>query len=122
MNYLKQLLLTILVFCTLGYSSAWAFDGHVMEQMDAESGLSIMVMDLSNADLLNIGVSDTDQSHHQNESDIVCDHCCHIFSHLVAIFPDTRSLSTDSTSHFLSNLAESFYSFTVSPDLKPPRV
>ena len=115
---LKPLLLIVLVLCTLGYSSAWAFDEHVMAQLEDElANLSVTVTDLSNSD-----VSNTDQSHNQNESDIACDHCCHISSHLVAIFSDTSCLSTVSTSIRLSNLTKSFHSFTVSPDLKPPRV
>lgn len=113
MSHLKQLLLIVLVLCTLGYSSAWAFDGHVMAQLEDESAsLSVTATDVSN----------NDQSHNQNESDIACDHCCHISSHLVAIFFDTRCLSTVSTSTFISNLTKSFHSFIVSPDLKPPRV
>jgi hypothetical protein len=113
MSHLKQLLLIVLVLCTLGYSSAWAFDEHVMEQLEDESNsLSITAIDLSNTDL----------SHNQNEPDVACDHCCHISSHLVAIFSDTSCLSTVSTSIRLSNLTKSYHSFTVSPDLKPPRV
>ena len=112
MYYFKQLLLTILVFCTLGYSSAWAFDGHALEKFDTDSVASLSTNT----------VSDDDQSHEKNESDIACDHCGHVSSHLVAIFSDTHYLSTVSTSTFLINLSKSFPSFAISPDLKPPRV
>ena len=118
MYYFKQLLLTILVFCTLGYSSAWAFDGHVLAQLNTDSVVtSDTVVGLSN-DV----VANADQSHEKNDSDIACDHCGHVSSHLVAIFTDIHYSSTISTSISLSNLSKSFHSFVISPDLKPPRV
>jgi hypothetical protein len=112
--YLKQLLLTALVFCTLGFSSAWAFDEHVMESLDVESGMGLV-------DVMSVD-SDGDMSHQQNEVDVACDHCCHISSHLVAIFSDAGSVSIVSISTHLSNLTENFHSFVVSPDRRPPRV
>ena len=118
MYYFKQLLLTILVLSTLGYSSAWAFDEHALVQLDTDSdSMHDTITGLSSND-----ESTTAQSHEQSDSEIACDHCGHIFSHLVAIFSDPGCLSTISTSTFLSNLSKSFHSFTVSPDLKPPRV
>ncbi|HHJ34532.1 MAG TPA: hypothetical protein ENJ87_02090 [Gammaproteobacteria bacterium] len=104
----KQFLLIILVFCTLGYSSAWAFDGHVMEPLE-ESTASL---DTASGDL-------PDGQQHVEH---ICAHCCHITSHLIAIFSDTGCIATNSTSTYSSNLTESLHAFIVSPDLRPPRV
>lgn len=114
MIYFKQLLFTVLVFCTLGYSSAWAFDEHALESLDVESGMEWV-------DVISVD-SNGDVTHQQNEVDVACDHCGHISSHLVAIFSDVGSLSTINMSTHLSSLTESFHSFVVSPDRKPPRV
>ena len=108
MSHLKQFLLIVLVLSTLGYSSAWAFDEHVLEQLETEIDSKGDVFDNS-----------PDGEH---DADIVCDHCCHISSHLVAIFSATTSDLTNSASIYLLSLNENHRSYIVSPDLKPPRV
>lgn len=108
MSHLKQFLLIVLVLNTLGYSSAWAFDEHVMEQLKTELDSNTTVFD--------------DSQNGETDADIACDHCCHISSHLVAIFSDTSCIATVSTSLYFPNLTNSNISFVVSPDLKPPRV
>lgn len=108
MSYLKQFLLIVLVLSTLGYSSAWAFDEHVMEQLKTELDSNTTVFD--------------DSQNGKTDADIACDHCCHISSHLVAIFSDTNCDFINSTSIYLPSLKENHISYIVSPDLKPPRV
>jgi len=108
MPHLKQFLLIVLVLSTLGYSSAWAFDEHVMEQLETELSSKSAVFDNS-----------PDGEH---DADIACDHCCHISSHLVAIFSDTNCDFLNSASIYLLSLKENHHSYIVSPDLKPPRV
>ena len=113
MAYLQKLLLVFLVLSTLGYSSAWAFDEHVLEQLETESTF----LNTNADDLLHVGSS---QDEHE-AGDIACDHCCHIFSHLVAIFSDVSSTTTSGTSTYLSSMSEDVNSFIPGPDRKPPR-
>jgi len=108
MAYLKKILLMLLVLSTLGYSSAWAFDEHVLEQLETVSNS----LDTATGDLPD----------EQNNADIACDHCCHISSHLVAIFSDVNSTATRGTSIYLSSLSEGINSFIPGPDRKPPRL
>ena len=108
MSYLKQLLLVVLVLSTLVYSSAWAFDEHVMEQLETELAGKSTILD--------------DSPDGEHDADIACDHCCHISSHLVAIFSPTTSDLTNSASIYLLSLNKNHHSYIVSPDLKPPRV
>lgn len=113
MTYLKQFLLIVLVLSTLGYSSAWAFDEHVMEELETS-------FDSGNNDG---NTTASEDSHHgKTDAEVICDHCCHISSHLVAIFIDANSHFINSTSTSLPTLKENHISFIVSPDLKPPRV
>jgi len=113
MAYLKKCLLILLVFSTLGYSSAWAFDEHVLEQLETESSLL-------NTDS---GDSSVDRvSEDQNNSEIACDHCCHISSHLVAIFSDLNCTATAGSAVYLLSLTEGLNSFIPGPDLEPPRI
>jgi len=113
MAYLKKLLLVFLVLSTLGYSSAWAFDGHVLEPFENESTF----LDVNAGDFQNTGYP---QGEHE-VGEIACDHCCHLSSHLVAIFSDVNSTATSGTSIYLSSLSEGINSFIPGPDRKPPR-
>lgn len=108
MSHLKQVLLVLLVLCTLGYSSAWAFDEHVMEQLKTELDSKTTVSN--------------DAQDGKTDADIACDHCCHISSHLVAIFPAAIRDFTNGTPIYLLSLKENHLSYIASPDLKPPRV
>jgi len=108
MSYLKQFLLIVLVLSTLGYSSAWAFDEHVLEQLETELDSNTTVFD--------------DSQNGETDADIACDHCCHISSHLVAIFSATTCDLTNSASIYRLSLNDNHHSYIVSPDLKPPRV
>ena len=113
MAYLKKFLLVFLVLSTLGYSCAWAFDEHVLEQLETE------------ATHLNTAFGDSlvdPVSEDQDNSEIACDHCCHIFSHLVAIFSDSSCIATADSTVYLLSLTEGLNSFIPGPDLEPPRV
>jgi hypothetical protein len=113
MAYLKKFLLVFLVFSTLGYSNAWAFDEHVLEQLETE----ITHLNAASGDSLVDPVSED-----QNNSEIACDHCCHISSHLVAIFFDPSSTATAGSAVYSLSLTEGLNSFIPGPDLEPPRV
>ena len=108
MDYLKQFLLLMLVLNTLWFSSAWAFDGHVMEQLETELSSKDPAFKYSEEGNKNAG--------------IVCDHCGHIYSHLVAIFPDISLFIVNNTSIYLSSLVETYNSLYISPGQKPPSV
>jgi len=113
MAYLKKCLLILLALSTLGYSSAWAFDEHALEQFEAEASH----LNIASGDSLVDPVSDN-----QDNSEIACDHCCHISSHLVAIFSDSSCTATAGSAVYLLSLTKGLNSFIPGPDLEPPRV
>ncbi len=69
----KRLFIFWLLFSMLGYSSAWAFDGHyhVVDIQQPASGDEAQANDASS-------VGD---DHGQTP----CDHCCHAFAHLLGL-------------------------------------
>jgi len=107
-TYLKQLLPIILAFSTLVYSSAWAFDEHMVEQLMAESAGQ------------NIASADISDGH--EDSDTSCNHYCHMTSHLIAIFSDSNCTAVDDRTVYISSLTEGINSFIPGPDRKPPRL
>lgn len=119
MNHLKQLLLIILVLSTLGYSSAWAFDEHVLDQFDIDSNELVMVSD---ADNVSADLPGAEKHDEHNNVESACDHCCHISSHLVAIFSDAGCTATNNISIYLPRLSVGIQSFIPDPERKPPRV
>ncbi len=117
MTGLKKILLTILVLCTLGYGSAWAYDDHAVELGD-EHPVSFDASSVLNDDNFDASPS----SEQASNADLACDHSCHIFAHLQAIFTQTRSLDSVNQSSELFEFFEMSVSYIVSPDIKPPRV
>ncbi len=121
MTALKKILLFMLVFCTLGYGSAWAYDGHAVE---LNSDAKVMV-DADTAGMSSHFVDEQNAEHHSEQvpaANVDCDHCGHISAHLLAIFPHNGYLCSINQSSELLELSETFVSFIVSPDLRPPRV
>jgi hypothetical protein len=107
---LRKILLFTLVICTLGYGSAWAYDGHAV---DIDKDVKVTV----------VSISSGDQSSEQSSSaDVICDHCGHVTAHLQAIFPQNGYLCSVNQSSELLELSEDLTSLSVSPDLRPPRV
>ncbi len=123
MTGLKKTLLYILVICTLGYGSAWAYDGHAVEMDDVISVDTVVgaISAVSNS------YTSNDQNAEQSpEKPTVasadCDHCCHISAHMMAIFMRSGYLCSMNQSSELQEVYETFVSFIISPDLRPPRV
>ncbi len=122
MSVLKRILLLMLVSCTLGYSSAWAFDGHAFELAgDVPAIIDMAAASDVNTQSLNDHASEHG-SEHQSAAGSGCDHSCHISVHLLAIFPQNDYTCSINQSSQLLELPEDFTSFIVSPDLRPPRV
>lgn len=101
---LKQLLMVWLIFCTVGYGSAWAFDGHIDEAGEHR----VAVGDVGHA-------PDADEEHP------TCDHCCHASAHIMALCPASLGslhayMATGSTPYQQSI----FFHSTAPPD-RPPR-
>jgi len=121
MTALKKILLFMLVLCTLGYGSAWAYDGHAVELNSDE----LAIIDAVAADT-NYHLSDEQNSEphagQTSSASVDCDHCCHISAHLMAIFMHNGYLCSVNQSSELLELSETFVSFVISPDLRPPRV
>ncbi len=114
---LKKILLFTLVICTLGYGSAWAYDGHAVElNSDAR-----VVIDAADVDMVSHSPGDY-ESEHAPAANTDCDHCAHISAHLMAIFSQSGYLCSINQSSELLELSETFVSLIVSPDLRPPRV
>jgi len=121
MTALRKTLLFVLVICTLGYGSAWAYDGHAVAMGDDEHAVVYMV----STGAAHHAVSDqhSEQSPEKTPAaSIDCDHCAHISAHLLAIFFHNSYLCGVNQSSELLELSESSVSFIVSPDLRPPRV
>jgi len=124
MASLKRILLSMLVICTLGYGSAWAYDGHAVAlnddaQITVDVAVGMMPHSLSNHG----SKQPQEQSQGQTPvADVDCDHCCHISAHLQAIFSQSGYLCSVNQSSELLEFSEIFISFIVSPDLRPPRV
>ncbi len=119
MTALKKTLLFMLVLCTLGYGSAWAYDGHAVE-LNGEAPV-IVTADAASLHFVN-EQSAGPHSEQAPAANVDCDHCGHISAHLLAIFPHNGYLCSINQSSELLELSESFVSFIVSPDLRPPRV
>ena len=117
MIHLKKILLLMLVICTLGYGSAWAYDGHAVEMNSDE---------VFHVDAVSIDTDahfSAEQSPEKSPSAKVdCDHCAHISAHLLAIFSQSGYSCNISQSSDVLELSESFVSYIGSPDLRPPRV
>ncbi len=120
----RKLLLFLLVICTLGYGSAWAYDGHAVNldndaQVNVVSNVSVQTW----SDQVLNDHSHSEQTHEQHSiADAPCDHCGHISAHLQAIFSQNNHLSCVNQSSELLEFSETFISFIGSPDLRPPRV
>ncbi len=120
MTALKKILLTILVICTMGYGSAWAYDGHAV---DLDDTAVIDLVTVSTTQIDSHGhAADTHSSEKSSTADILCDHCSHISAHLQAIFTHNGFLCNANRSSELLEFSETFVSYIVSPDLRPPRV
>ncbi len=102
------------MICTLGYSSAWAYDRHALNTGNTQL--------ISSSDVyIDAGSRGTQAPEQQLAVDTSCDYCNHIAAHLVAIFTQNNySFSANQTSNRLA-LSENFISFVSSPDLRPPR-
>ncbi len=121
MTALKKILLSMLVICTLGYGSAWAYDGHAVELNDDE----LAVLDTVIADTHSHFSSDQNSEQPPEQApaaSVDCDHCAHISAHILAIFSHNGYLCSINQSSELLELSETLVSLIVSPDLRPPRV
>ncbi len=124
MTTLKKILLSMLVICTLGYGSAWAYDGHAVN-MDAQSVFAGNAISLAqDVAIQSTGNQNGDQNSEQHHAvkASCCDHCGHISAHLQAIFTQASHLCTINQSSELLEYSETSLSYIVSPDLRPPRV
>ncbi len=123
MTGLKKTLLFMLVICTLGYGSAWAYDIHAAE---IDNEVFVAVADLSNqqsSHQMGDHNSSEQASGQQATTKLPCnDHCGHSSAHLQAIFSQAGFLCSVSQSSELLEFSETFISYIVSPDLRPPRV
>jgi len=107
----------MLVICTLGYSSVWAYDGHAV--VIDEHASAVQVDNIQ----LHVHVGETSTHEDTNAiTDTACDHCGHISAHLQAIFSQSGYLISISRQSELLEFSETFVSYIVSPDLRPPRV
>ena len=113
MPSLKKLLLSILIFCILASSSAWAFDKHAIDIDNANAALSTNAIDKQPISLL-------DHSDEQFVTDNASDHCGHISAHLVGFLAHITFPSQINHFRASNDYSERFVSFIASPHLRPP--
>ncbi|HHO60056.1 MAG TPA: hypothetical protein ENJ64_07405 [Thiotrichales bacterium] len=102
------------MFCTLGYGSAWAFDGCAGELPVAAGNDAVTA---------EVGPAGHDgAASHPVTTRAVCDHCCHAVSHLLMISTPGSYLSSSLAVTVQAEFSPAIISTVVSPDLKPPRV
>jgi len=118
MVLVRKSLLLLLCLSVLGYGSAWAFDGHVIEADSNERPVLLKPADLLQPGMTENGYQDEERTAERS----CCDHCCHISAHLHAIFPRNAYLIDAEPSAERLEYSEHFISCIVSPDLRPPRV
>jgi len=109
---LKKYLLYVLVLCTLGYGSAWAYDIHAVESDHLDPTDHLIPLFVDNAS----------HASNQTASTTVCDHSCHAFAHMLAIATQNSwQVSSYKITPRLNN-APAFVSLIISPVQRPPRV
>jgi len=100
----RRLIIFWLIVSTLGYGVAWAFDGHGAE-LGTHSHVSGTLA----------------QQADDNEAEPACDHCCHLFSHLVGFVPRGLSLTGGPTDRAATDWGSSFASLSTGPPPRPPK-
>jgi len=101
MLYLKRLMLSILMLCTLGYGSAWAFDEHVISER--------------------LHISDASEVHSETDH-AASDHCGHTSAHIVGLFNHiTLSFAVNKPPAY-TELLQGFNSYVPLLYLRPPSV
>lgn len=93
-----------LIISTLGYGSAWAFDGCIDEA--AEHQIVVDAVDHS---------PDGDNDHP------VCDHCCHASSHTTALCPLSIGSLCANTASGSTPYQQSVFFYSTAPPDRPPR-
>ena len=94
-------MLSMLVVCTLGYSSAWAFDDHTVDEIPHVGDIYVLLDD--NPEQMN-------------------DHCGHIFAHLVGLFAELNFAFKKTSFDVYSESSSGFISFIPAIYLRPPNV
>ncbi len=130
-NLTRKILLLLLILCTLGYSNAWAYDGHVItEQIETLEKTALSLVPASHSAIVDENHSaDTHTAQHSQQqtneqaihADKACDHCCHISAHLQAIFNQHYFITHIKHASTALDFSENFISLSSSPDLRPPR-
>ncbi|MEH6504258.1 MAG: hypothetical protein V7682_10195 [Cycloclasticus sp.] len=111
MPTLKKLSLSILMFCILASSSAWAFDEHAID-----------IGNINTASGSNVIDSQLDFSYKQLVTDNASDHCGHISAHLVGFLAHVTFPSQINHSIAINDYFARFVSFIARPHLRPPSI
>ncbi|OUR85655.1 hypothetical protein A9Q85_07555 [Cycloclasticus sp. 44_32_T64] len=101
MPFQRKLLVLILVLCSLGYSTAWAFDEHVIGEASHTVDVNVML---------------------DEHTEQVTDHCGHISAHLVGLFSELNFLINEKPLIVYLHSPEHFISFVPQTQLRPPNV
>lgn len=93
-----------LIFCTVGYGSVWAWDGHIVETDEHH----------------NVGddagyVQDADADHP------ACDHCCHASAHIMALCPATPVLLQCHIATGFTPYQQVIFFRSIAPPDRPPQ-
>jgi len=99
---LRNILLTILVVCTLGSSSAWAYDDHAVSN-----------------DIVHQHDHNDEQS---TPEEPLKDHCGHLSAHIVGLFSEICFKFNNARIHVQPEASERFVSFVPLLYLRPPSI
>jgi len=100
----RRLIILWLILSTLAYGVAWAFDDHGAE-LGSHSHVS----------------GTATQQADNNEAEPDCDHCCHLFSHLVGFVPRGLGLTAGPGDRPVTDWDTSFASLSIGPPARPPK-
>jgi hypothetical protein len=99
----RCLLTSWLVICSIGYGSAWAYDGH-FDPFSQHGGMpGAMSLAEDGGDHLS------------------CDHCCHASAHLIGMWANQPVFSLPDASTVWPHYRTMHYSILGSPPGRPPR-
>jgi hypothetical protein len=111
MTPLKRVLILLLAGCMIGYGNAWAFESHIVKNM--EFGVIDFHADSQ--------IDHQNTEHHDSEKS-PCDHCCHASAHMLALCARSNFQISNQRTHLFPALSQEFVSHIGSLAFKPPRV
>ncbi len=112
----RRILISILLLCTLGYGSVWAYDSHASALPEAPPSHAHETAVSASTDHAQPGQH---QQHEQHKHD--GDHCCHASAHILALLPAGDTRHSPQSSLPVATYLASLPARALSPLERPPR-